>query len=64
MFSFDDCAELEELVKSNYKAWMELPAGCWADKGLDAESRKIGITIYWDKECESFYVINYLEVED
>lgn len=64
VFTFYDCAELEELVKSNYKAWMELPLGSDAIKGLDAESRKYGITIYWDKECESFYVLNYLEVKD
>lgn len=62
---FEDYAKIEELVKNNYKVWFELPAGALINKeNLDRESKLYGITIYYDFECDSFYVLNYLEVED
>ena len=57
--------KIEELVKNNYKVWFELPTGALTSKeNLDKESKLYGITIYYDFECDSFYVLNYLEVED
>lgn len=62
---FEDYAKIEELVKNNYKVWFELPAGVLTLKeNLDREGKLYGITIYYDFECDSFYVLNYLEVED
>lgn len=62
---FEDYAKIEELVKNNYKVWFELPIGALTVKeNLDRESKLYGITIYYDFECDSFYVLNYLEVED
>ena len=62
---FEDYAKIEELVKNNYKIWFELPIGALTVKeNLDIESKLYGITIYYDFECDSFYVLNYLEVED
>lgn len=62
---FEDYAKIEELVKNNYKVWFELPCTSLTSKeNLDIESKLYGITIYYDFECDSFYVLNYLEVED
>lgn len=62
---FEDYAKIEELVKNNYKVWFELPFNSLTFKeNLDKESKLYGITIYYDFECDSFYVLNYLEVED
>lgn len=62
---FEDYAKIEELVKNNYKVWFELPTTSLTFKeNLDRESKLYGITIYYDFECDSFYVLNYLEVED
>lgn len=63
---FEDYTKIEELVKNNYKVWFELPdTSLTLKENLDKELRgSYGITIYYDFECDRFYVLNYLEVED
>lgn len=65
IMDFANPEEIEELAKANYKIWTDITEHTtFINSGIDTESKKKGITIYWDSEVEQFYVVNYLEVED